>query len=329
MVIEDGSNIYLKRGKQLFNLLSGSLSFTFSYVLMKLVYLENYYCDRVNLKWNIGIERIWNKNELGNYLKEKIAELKRSDLIFNEKYELTVSDIKISNNEINELISKHSTIESLDKNLNNLIDKKIDLLIADLEKNNSILTQIINSLSSFPSYYYWIGGLLTIGLGGAACYYLKDELILRTLLHLKNGLTKTNIGVNEASEAIKETNESIKVLTGKINEVVLGTNDNINNIGVLSKSLKKLKEHVGIHQAVIEGLPLDQLKDKEVKELLKELLTADNLFTLLELSQFLLEMDGQNFNKLQYLLSTVSLDSSESESSTRRIIRRGNIASFD
>lgn len=326
MVVGDDKNIYLARGKQLFNILSGSLSFTFSYVLIKLVYLENYYCDQVNLKWGIKIKRIWDKNELLNYLNERIIELKSSNLVLDEKYEITMSVIKITKKEINQLVSKNSTIEELNKSLDDLVNKKIDQFKSELENNNSIITQLIDYLGNLPSYYYWIAGLLTIGVGGAACYYLKDQLILRTLIHLKNGLTSTNKGVNEANEAIKETNESIRLLAGKINEVVNETNNNTINIGLLTSQLNKLEGHGGVHQAVLEGLPTDQLKNEEVQDLLKQLLTADNLFTLLDLSELLLGMDGQNFDKLQYLINSINL---ESESGPRRITRRGNIASFD
>lgn len=328
MVMGDDSNIYLKRGKQLFTLLSGGLSLTFSYVLIKLVYLENYYGDSIKLKWGITITRIWNKNERLHYLKEKIAELKWSDLVLDEKYDLTMSKIKISNDEINNLALMNTTIENLDKSLDDLICDKVGLLVSELEGSHSIIMQLINYLSSLPSYYYWIGGILTIGLGGATCYYLKDQLILRALLHLKNGLTHTNQGINEASEAIKETNESVKSLVEKLNQVVAGTNNNAGNIERLFNRLGKLGEHVGIHQAVIKGLPIEQLKDKEIKELLKELLTADNLCTLLEVAQLLLAMDGVNLDKLESLLNSADLGSG-SESSSRRITRRGNIASFD
>lgn len=341
VVIKEDSNIYLNRGKQLFTLLSGGLSFTFSYVVMKLIYMENNYSDSVRLKWGIKIIRIWDKNELLSYLKEKIGELKRSSLILDEKYGITSSQIKINSNEINKLVSNNSTIEGLNKSLDDLINEKTKLLVLELENNNSMVIKLIDYLSSFPSYYYWIGGVLAIGLGGGACYYFKEQLILRALIHLKNGLTNTNRGLSEAEEAISEANGSIESLGGRLKEVADATNNNISSIGILSNGLSKLGnglsklgKHVGIHQAVVEGLPIDQLKDKEIKELLKELLTADNLFTLLELSQLLLDKDGENFDKLIRLIdkgdgNVGSGPVSGFESRGRTLVRRGNITRFE
>jgi len=244
---KETEGIILKITKIILNILSGGL-ILFTY---KLYQLQTNYEDSIRLKWNIYIHRVWKKEELKEYLLEKLlnkpAVLERLERL---KIKLPLPE-KISSN----LLKNCNTIKDVESEVYNFmsileynkttLEKAYILDKKGASSETSIYSTIVEKIGKVTdiSMYWWLGGLTVAVVVLAGYYYgLNNDVVslAKNTEVVKDSLIKTlktdkkqNEGIVNLSENTKNINENISTLNKESLSV-------LENKNVLSSELEKI-----------------------------------------------------------------------------------------